>query len=282
MQAEHEPKSGDPNSMWGPPPRPVARTVTAGARITVQFRKRRLWPMKRFGAFRRQGTVDVAENGLVVDGYHVFPLPVRLILYVPFAIVLGYLMGEYVVLRRSKLELAWSQVRAFVADPKDGQLAIETDGTHDVNPIVFRSPEWRLVHDALRAATPTSDRGVAQAAPKKRWLVYGAIVAAPFLIGAGAVMFGKLHEGATVLSSQELETRIAATMPTANPMLKGRTLPKPRSVQCPERDFVFGHEERCVATMSSGRQLNVLVTGGVKEGEPVVSIEEVHVRQPKN
>src|SRR4051812_12137025 len=119
MQAEHGPKPGDPNSMWGPPPRPAPTTVPAGARIAVAFRKRRLSPMKRFGAFRRQGTIEVTESGIVVDGYHVFPLPVRIVLYVPFAIVLGYLMGEYVVLRRSKLEIPWSQVRAFVADPKE-------------------------------------------------------------------------------------------------------------------------------------------------------------------
>ena len=66
------------------PARPDAEPlVPTGVIVEGRFEKARLRPLRRFGMYRRDGSIGVSSDGLTISGRHVLPVPIRLAIGIP-------------------------------------------------------------------------------------------------------------------------------------------------------------------------------------------------------
>lgn len=140
-------------------------TVTA----TGRFRKSKVKPMKRYGAYRGTGSLRVDQSGLHVTGKHVRPTGTRwligLAIFAACLILSGgrlfvgfiplYFLLEYGLLERGDRTIPWTSVAKVAWREEKKLVAIETDSAekHD-NPLVFASDQWQDIIRALKAYAP--------------------------------------------------------------------------------------------------------------------------------
>jgi hypothetical protein len=112
-----------------------------------QFRKARIKELgiRDYGRYRGNGTITINNDGIIIEGRHVFSLGARwgiaIIIAVASAIVtlgsvvLGiipiYLLVEFAILKREKVTIAWDKLRKFAVDTKNHLISID-----------FVGPEW--------------------------------------------------------------------------------------------------------------------------------------------
>ena len=156
---------------WGdgippPPERQATRLAEAGTQddITIEgnFEKVRLRPLRRFGMYRRGGSIEVTPRGLTISGRHVFPVTTRLLIGVPLSaltLVVGYGVVEYVLLVTEDLFVPWNGVEAFVIDRRQSRVGLAFRGSKESSPIVFRTSQAEWIYASLQSRIPDKDLG---------------------------------------------------------------------------------------------------------------------------
>jgi len=150
------------------PPNPDDQIVV----ISGRFRKARVKPIKRYGAYRGAGSLRLEAGGLGVMGKHVRPLGTRVAIGMGLflaSVILSagrlaiglipiYLLVEYVLLQEGMRTIPWSRVARYSANERKKLIAIETNEaeTH-IHPLVLKSDEWREALQALRRYCPASE-----------------------------------------------------------------------------------------------------------------------------
>jgi hypothetical protein len=147
------------------PDPPSTQSVAASGR----FRKSKVKPMKRYGAYRGAGSLRLDQSGIHVIGKHVRPTAIRwligLAIFAACLILTGgrlfvgfiplYFLLEYGLLESGDRTIPWTSVTRFVWNEQKKLVAIETDSAEkNDNPLVFASDQWREVIQALRAYMP--------------------------------------------------------------------------------------------------------------------------------
>jgi hypothetical protein len=142
---------------------------TESVAVSARFRKAMVKPIKRYGAYRGDGTLRLDQSGLQVRGKHVRPLAVRwgigVAVFAACLILTGgrlfvgfiplYFLLEYGLLENGDRTIPWSSVTRFASNEAKGYVAIETNSAEkNQNPLVFTSDHWREVLQALRAYAP--------------------------------------------------------------------------------------------------------------------------------
>jgi hypothetical protein len=164
------------------PPRPDLWVQASFPEVEASgtFRKKRVKPFERYGAYRGAGTLRLDDEGIHVAGKHVLPLGARWGIGLAICIgvlaatrgtlILGiipiYLLVEYVILQRGDASIPWSAVSRYATDENRRLIAIDVQGRpRNANPIVMetehRDAVLRWLHDrclgrmvALPLATP--------------------------------------------------------------------------------------------------------------------------------
>jgi outer membrane protein assembly factor BamB len=187
------------------PLRPDVEPPTLSAQVV--FRKKRVAPLKRYGSFRGEGVLQMDADGVWIEGRHVFSAGARIGLAVATslsiallthgALLVGaiplYFLVEYGVLRRGRIHVGWSDVRALGSDPGKNLIAFDFVGSKNVTPVTFSCADHlQLVSFIERRATNLTAVGAgvgsAHGTPKVVYAVLGAIlfalIAVPTFIGA--------------------------------------------------------------------------------------------------
>lgn len=127
----------------GAPVRPdVESSVPSGVIVEGRFEKVRLRPLRRFGMYRRKGSIGVSSDRLTISGRHVLPAPIRLAIGMPLCaltLVVGYGVVEYLLLMAETLFVPWSSIDGFVVDGQQSRIAFTFQGTKETSPVVFRT-----------------------------------------------------------------------------------------------------------------------------------------------
>ena len=147
--------------------------------VSGEFKKYRVVPFRRHGAWRNDGTLEVTPESITIQGRHVWPLGRRaLIVLAVFAVdvamlftlramyfgfVGAYLIVEYVTLTREQLTYPWDRVLGYAVDPSRTAVAIEVADGKYRSPFVLKSPEYLRLLQVLREADPGKDRNPALA-----------------------------------------------------------------------------------------------------------------------
>jgi outer membrane protein assembly factor BamB len=175
------------------PLRPDVDPLTLSAQ--VRFRKKRVAPLKRYGSFRRTGTLRMDADGIQVDGMHVLPAGVRIGLAIViflsiFFLTHGYLivgaiplyfLVEYGVLRHEIIHISWSEVRALGSDPSKELVAFDFVGSKSVTPVTFSTIDHAQIvsfverHADSLTAVGTAE-GSAKGTPAVVYVVLGVIL----------------------------------------------------------------------------------------------------------
>jgi hypothetical protein len=164
-----------------PPPVPTIPTWFQGS-----FRKVQVRPIKGFGLYRGGGTVEIHPPGLRILGQHVYSGGIRSLLFLglfPFITLIGaYLIVEFALLKTEVVQIPWPSIRRYAADPKKGEVAIEFSGPGWTSPVVFRTPQWAELHQALRDSIPAADAGPGRQ-KSRPLLIVGAVLVSLIVIG---------------------------------------------------------------------------------------------------
>lgn len=160
----------------------------------VEFRATRLRPIKRVGAYRRDGAISWNEGGFRVDGSHLYPQGTRLLIILPGLFVLGllgviiaFVLTEKVILKNEGIPVAWWQIRAFGILPEKRLVAVDFEAAQQFTPVVFRSHFSDEFVAALRAAVPDREVQVTGAGQVPTWvgfLIISGIFVAVFVLVA--------------------------------------------------------------------------------------------------
>ena len=166
-----------------PPPLPGAMIPTW---FQGTFRKVQVRPIKGFGLYRGGGTIEVHPPGLRILGQHVYSGGIRALLFLglfPFITMIGaYLFVEFALLKTEVVQIPWPSIRRFAADPRKGEIAIEFSGPAWTSPVVFRTPEWAALHQALHESIPAADASPGQQ-KSRPLLIVGAVLVSLIVIG---------------------------------------------------------------------------------------------------
>jgi hypothetical protein len=179
----------------GVPARPdVESSGQSGVIITGWFEKVRLRPLRRFGTYRREGSIGVSSDGLTISGRHVLPAPIRLAIGIPLCaltLVVGYGVVEYLLLKAETLFVPWSSVDGFVVDGQQSRVAFTFQGTKETSPVVFSTGQAQWLYATMQQYVPASDlgQGVVKARPL---LILAAIATGTAAITLILAMFGLL------------------------------------------------------------------------------------------
>jgi hypothetical protein len=179
----------------GVPARPdVESSVPSGVIVKGRFEKVRLRPLRRFGMYRREGSIGVSSDGLTTSGRHVLPAPIRLAIGVPLCaltLVVGYGVVEYLLLKAETLFVPWSAVDGFVVDGQHSRIAFTFQGTKETSPVVLRTAQAQWLYATMQQYVPRRDlgQGVTKARPL---LVLVAIATGTAVITLILAMFGLL------------------------------------------------------------------------------------------
>jgi len=150
------------------------------------FRKVQVRPIKGFGLYRGGGTIEVHPPGLRILGQHVYSGGIRALLFLglfPFITMIGaYLIVEFALLKTEVVQIPWPSIRRFAADPRKGEIAIEFSGPAWTSPVVFRTPEWAALHQALHESIPAADAGPGRQ-KSRPLLIVGAVLVSLIVIG---------------------------------------------------------------------------------------------------
>jgi hypothetical protein len=142
----------------GVPARPdVQSSVPRGVIVEGRFEKVRLRPLRRFGVYRREGSIGVSSDGLTISGRHVLPAPIRLAIGIPLCaltLVVGYGVVEYLLLKAETLFVPWSAVDGFVTDGQQSRIAFTFQGTKETSPVVFRSAQAQWLYATMQQYVP--------------------------------------------------------------------------------------------------------------------------------
>jgi hypothetical protein len=135
------------------------RTGTRGAlELRGTFRKYRIDPLKRYGAYRGHGSLTLTPDGISISGSHVYPLGMRLamilgvclvgtvltrgLLWIPGLVPL-YFLSEYLVLKHEDLFVPWERIVLVRSNERKRAVAIVFEGPMHVTPAVLRTDFWR-------------------------------------------------------------------------------------------------------------------------------------------
>jgi hypothetical protein len=179
----------------GAPVRPdVESSVPSGVIVEGRFEKVRLRPLRRFGMYRRKGSIGLSSNGLTISGRHVLPAPIRLAIGIPLCaltLVVGYGVVEYLLLKAETLFVPWSSIDGFVVDGPQSRIAFTFQGTKETSPVVFRTAQTQWLYATMQQYVPGKDlgQGVVKARPL---LVLAAIATGTAAITLILAMFGLL------------------------------------------------------------------------------------------
>lgn len=177
----------------GAPVRPdVESSVPSGVIVEGRFEKVRLRPLRRFGMYRRKGSIGVSSDGLTISGRHVLPAPIRLAIGMPLCaltLVVGYGVVEYLLLMAETLFVPWSSIDGFVVDGQQSRIAFTFQGTKETSPVVFRTAQAQWLYATMQQYVPGKDlgHGVVKARPL---LVLAAIATGTAAITLILAMFG--------------------------------------------------------------------------------------------
>ena len=178
----------------GVPARPdVESSVPGGVIVEGWFEKVRLGPLRRFGMYRREGSIGVSSDGLTISGRHVLPAPIRLAIGIPLCaltLVVGYGVVEYLLLKAETLFVAWSSIDGFVVDGQQSRIAFTFQGTKETSPVV-RTARAQWLYATMQQYVPGRDlgQGVVKARPL---LVLAAIATGTAAITLILAIFGLL------------------------------------------------------------------------------------------
>ena len=150
---------------------PVTPTVSRTKTFSGKFRKVKIKPLRNFGNYRGQGTIEVSDDSLRIYGRHVLSMGARwgigLALFFGFLILtLGmfapgiiplYLIMEYVWLKREDIKVPFSNVIHYVSSPKKSLVGIDFHGDKYCRPVVLRSENWQELLAMLRQKMPDRD-----------------------------------------------------------------------------------------------------------------------------
>ena len=187
------------------PLRPDADPSSQSAHVV--FRKKRVAPLKRYGSFRGEGVLQMDADGVWIEGRHVFSAGARIGIAVATSLSIAllthgvllvgaiplYFLVEYGVLRRARIHVGWSDVRALGSDPSKNLVAFDFVGSKNMTPVTFSTTDHvQMVsfierHATNLTAVGASD-GSARGTPTVVYVVLAAIlfalVAVPTFLGA--------------------------------------------------------------------------------------------------
>jgi hypothetical protein len=147
----------------GVPARPdVESSVPNGVIVEGRFEKVRVRPLRRFGTYRREGSIGVSSDGLTISGRHVLPAPIRLAIGIPLCaltLVVGYGVVEYLLLKEETLIVPWSAVDGFVVDRQLSRIAFTFQGKKETGPVVFRTARAQWLYATMQQYVPAKDLG---------------------------------------------------------------------------------------------------------------------------
>jgi hypothetical protein len=150
------------------PPRPDLSVPGTSPAVEASgtFRKKRIKPLERYGAYRGAGTLRLDDGGIHISGKHVLPLGARwgiglaicivVLVATRGTLILGlipiYLLVEYVILQRGDATVPWNAVSRYAMDERRRLVAIDVHGRpRNANPIVMETEHGdavlRWLHD---------------------------------------------------------------------------------------------------------------------------------------
>ncbi len=184
----------DSSAMGSPAHPDVESSVPSGVIVEGRFEKVRLRPLRRFGMYRREGSIGVSSDGLTISGRHVLPAPIRLAIGIPLCaltLVVGYGVVEYLLLKAETLFVPWSSIDGFVVDGQQSRIAFTFQGRKETSPVVFRTAQAQWLYATMQQYVPGRDlgQGVVKARPL---LILAAIATGTAAITLILAMFGLL------------------------------------------------------------------------------------------
>jgi len=131
-------------------------------------------PIKRYGAYRGDGTLRLERSGLGITGRHVRPVGMRwaigLGVFAAFLLLTRgglapgfiplYFLLEYGLLVEGNRHVPWSNVTRYASQPAKQRISIETTNAgKNESPLVFSCDRWQDVLQALRTFAPGREVG---------------------------------------------------------------------------------------------------------------------------
>lgn len=141
----------------------IAATLPGTA--SGRFVKKLVHGMRKHGQYRGDGAISVSDHGMAISGRHVYSLGQRWLFGIALAIgllivtlgtfmpgiLLLYPVVEYLWLKKGDQLITFDRIEAFHAVPEKNLIAIQFRGTPWEAPAVLRTPEWKVIYDALYA-----------------------------------------------------------------------------------------------------------------------------------
>jgi hypothetical protein len=160
--------SADASATSVPPPLPPI--VSSSLNITAHgtFVKKRVGAMTHYGQFRGKGSISLADDSITFEGKHVYSLGARwgfglAFFFISLILTLGmfapgfiliYLVVEYLWLKRARITVPLSAIKAIALDPAGKLLAIDFPSDSAASPAVLKCAEAEVIHNHLRTKYP--------------------------------------------------------------------------------------------------------------------------------